>query len=153
MGNVAEAVAAGGTLGILIPPSTGFVLYTIMTEESIGKLSIAGILPRILPETVTLTAMLLLIVIGAHVFGPFLALTHIPETLAHELRAFWPAISTQHGIGIGQAAYHLAAVAGGRFSVVTTLEVSVGIEQRTPQSLGISVFDGVRAAALFASQI
>ncbi|MDE2792219.1 MAG: TRAP transporter large permease [Paracoccaceae bacterium] len=169
------AVAAGGTLGILIPPSTGFVLYAILTEESIGKLFIAGILPgillsllfvlvilvitllqpsegpvgpatrlsekawatlRSLPlvgvilvsiggiylgvftpveaagvgatlvtllalgsgsvkpgqipgillETVTMTAMLYLIIIGAHVFGPFLALTHIPETLSLELK-------------------------------------------------------------------
>jgi TRAP-type C4-dicarboxylate transport system permease large subunit len=35
-----------------------------------------------------MTAMLFLIVIGAHIFGPFLALTHIPETLALELRNF-----------------------------------------------------------------
>ena len=170
------SVAAGGTLGILIPPSTGFVLYAILTEESIGKLFIAGILPGILLsllfilmiyvitlmnpeegpvgprtsgseklwstlrafplvgvifvsiggiymgvftpveaagvgatlvavmalstgavrlsripdvliETVTMTAMLYLIIIGAHVFGPFLALTHIPETLALQLEA------------------------------------------------------------------
>jgi len=41
-------VAAGGTLGILIPPSIGFILYAIITEESIGKLFIAGIIPGIL---------------------------------------------------------------------------------------------------------
>ena len=39
------AVAAGGTLGILIPPSTGFVVYAILTEQSIGRLFLAGILP------------------------------------------------------------------------------------------------------------
>ena len=38
-------VAAGGTLGILIPPSTGFVIYAILTEQSIGRLFMAGILP------------------------------------------------------------------------------------------------------------
>ncbi len=38
-------VAAGGTLGILIPPSTIMVIYGIMTETSIGKLFAAGILP------------------------------------------------------------------------------------------------------------
>jgi len=170
------SVAAGGTLGILIPPSTGFVLYAILTEESIGRLFIAGIVPgillsllfvivimaitaiwpeqgpvgpksdsrqkarsilsamplisvilisiggiylgvftpveasgvgaalvtvmaligghvqpvqfpAILRESVTTTAMLYLIVIGAHVFGPFLALTHIPETLANSLES------------------------------------------------------------------
>lgn len=42
------AIAAGGTLGILLPPSTGFVLYAIMTEQSIGRLFMAGLLPGIL---------------------------------------------------------------------------------------------------------
>jgi tripartite ATP-independent transporter DctM subunit len=41
-------VAASGTLGILIPPSTILIVYGILTEESIGKLFIAGILPGIL---------------------------------------------------------------------------------------------------------
>jgi tripartite ATP-independent transporter DctM subunit len=39
------SIAAGGTLGILIPPSTIMVIYGIMTETNIGKLFVAGILP------------------------------------------------------------------------------------------------------------
>ncbi len=39
------AVAAGGTLGFLIPPSLGFVVYGMLTEQSIGKLLVAGIIP------------------------------------------------------------------------------------------------------------
>ncbi|MBN2232262.1 MAG: TRAP transporter large permease [Deltaproteobacteria bacterium] len=39
------AVASGGSLGMLIPPSVVFIVYGIMTEQSIGKLFIAGILP------------------------------------------------------------------------------------------------------------
>ena len=42
------AIAAGGTLGFLIPPSTGFVLYAILTEQSIGRLFMAGVLPGLL---------------------------------------------------------------------------------------------------------
>jgi len=42
------AIAAGGTLGILIPPSTIMVIYGIMTETNIGKLFAAGVLPGIL---------------------------------------------------------------------------------------------------------
>ena len=42
------AIAAGGTLGFLIPPSTGFVIYAILTESSIGQLFMAGILPGLL---------------------------------------------------------------------------------------------------------
>ncbi|HEX6794921.1 MAG TPA: TRAP transporter large permease subunit, partial [Casimicrobiaceae bacterium] len=40
-------VAAGGTLGILIPPSITFILYGIVVEQSIGQLFIAGIVPGI----------------------------------------------------------------------------------------------------------
>lgn len=168
------AVAAGGTLGFLIPPSTGFVLYAILTEESIGQLFMAGILPGLLltaffmitvtlvtlrhPEagprgeavslsdrmlalarafpllaiivvsiggiylgvftpveaagigagliilmalamrklawnvlagavldTVRTTAMLYLIIIGASVLNPFLAMTHVPATLGEAM--------------------------------------------------------------------
>ncbi len=170
----AGAVAAGGTLGILIPPSTGFVIYAILTEESIGRLFLAGVIPglllatlflltifihtRIKPEigpraeslpraekmaalkratsivfiivvtiggiyggvftpveaaavgamlamifaffrkslalkpvsnalfqTVSTTVMIFLIIIGANIFSPFLALTGIPESLANVL--------------------------------------------------------------------
>ncbi|MCY4333077.1 MAG: TRAP transporter large permease subunit [Litoreibacter sp.] len=42
------SVAAGGTLGILIPPSIGFVVYGIITEQSIGKMFMAGIVPGII---------------------------------------------------------------------------------------------------------
>jgi C4-dicarboxylate transporter DctM subunit len=41
-------VASAGTLGILIPPSTVLIVYGILTEESIGKLFIAGVLPGII---------------------------------------------------------------------------------------------------------
>lgn len=164
------AVAAGGTLGILIPPSTGFIVYAILTETSIGRLFLAGIVPGILLSalfiatiaivtrvnpalgppadklplrarlkatagaasmlfivlvtiggiysgvltvieasgagaflallfalyrrkltwrnladallsTVQITSFVFLILIGAHIFGPFLALSEIPQTL------------------------------------------------------------------------
>src|SRR5699024_2414368 len=42
------AIVAGGTLGILIPPSNAFILYGMITEESIGQLFTAGIIPGIM---------------------------------------------------------------------------------------------------------
>ncbi len=47
-GIAAGAVAAGGTLGILIPPSVLLVIYGILTEQNIGALFAAGIVPGIL---------------------------------------------------------------------------------------------------------
>jgi C4-dicarboxylate transporter, DctM subunit len=41
-------IAAGGTLGIMIPPSTVFAIYGLITEQDVGKLLIAGIIPGIL---------------------------------------------------------------------------------------------------------
>ncbi len=42
------SIAAGGTLGILIPPSITFIIYGIVTETSIGRLFLAGVVPGIL---------------------------------------------------------------------------------------------------------
>jgi len=44
----AGTVAAGGSIGMMIPPSVVFIVYGIMTEQSIGKVFIAGILPGLL---------------------------------------------------------------------------------------------------------
>ncbi len=45
------SIAAGGTLGILIPPSIIFIIYGSMAEVSIGKLFIAGVIPGLLLST------------------------------------------------------------------------------------------------------
>jgi tripartite ATP-independent transporter DctM subunit len=58
----AGVVAAGGSLGILVPPSVVFIIYGIMTEQSIGKLFMAGILPGILLAGLFMLA----VVIWAH---------------------------------------------------------------------------------------
>ncbi|NRB32236.1 MAG: TRAP transporter large permease [Rhizobiaceae bacterium] len=42
------SVAAGGTLGFLIPPSGGMIIYAVLTEQSIGRLFMAGIIPGII---------------------------------------------------------------------------------------------------------
>ncbi|MDX8352957.1 TRAP transporter large permease [Cognatiyoonia sp. IB215182] len=51
------SVAAGGTLGILIPPSIILIIYGFLTGQSIGKLFLAGILPGILGVVLYLIAV------------------------------------------------------------------------------------------------
>ncbi|MBO4318126.1 MAG: TRAP transporter large permease subunit [Mailhella sp.] len=48
----AGTLAAGGTLGILIPPSMGFIIFSMITEAPIGKLFMAGIMPGILLSSI-----------------------------------------------------------------------------------------------------
>ena len=73
-------------LGVFTPVEAAGVGATLVSILALGSGSVKfSAVPNILLETVTMTAMLYLIIIGAHVFGPFLALTHIPETLAQQL--------------------------------------------------------------------
>ena len=53
-------VAAAGSLGILIPPSTIFIIYGILTQQDIGKLFIAGVLPGLLLATLFMAVVVLL---------------------------------------------------------------------------------------------
>lgn len=63
-GFAAALVASAGTLGVLIPPSIVLVLFGIITNESIGKLLIAGIVPGILSAVVLAIGVLLLARMG-----------------------------------------------------------------------------------------
>jgi tripartite ATP-independent transporter DctM subunit len=97
-GLAAGAAAAGGTLGILIPPSAALVLYGILTEEPIGKLLIGGFLPGLMTAAILMTA--------AHLvarFKPHLApITERAERTAilSEVRKIW-AIPAIFGTSIG----------------------------------------------------
>src|SRR5690606_5770262 len=55
------SIAAGGTLGILIPPSLVLVIYALITETSIGRLFAAGLLPGILGILLYMAAIWLVI--------------------------------------------------------------------------------------------
>ena len=78
-------VAAGGTLGIMIPPSITFVVYGIITENSIVKLFMAGVLPGLL-----LSALLCLFIVLRVRINPSLAggntplQTDLPKEVATE---------------------------------------------------------------------
>ena len=52
-------VAVAGGLGIMIPPSTAFIVYGILTEQSIGKLYISGIIPGIILAILFIATVLL----------------------------------------------------------------------------------------------
>ncbi len=62
-------VAAGGTLGFLIPPSGGMIIYAILTDQSIGRLFMAGIIPGIL-LTLLFIATIAIVVVRNPAAGP-----------------------------------------------------------------------------------
>ena len=56
-------IAAGGTLGILIPPSTVLIVYALLTEQSVGRLFLAGFLPGLLLTVLFVTTVFIVAVL------------------------------------------------------------------------------------------
>ncbi len=50
-------IAAGGTLGVMLPPSTVLTVYGLITQQDIGRLFIAGVLPGVLAATMYMTTI------------------------------------------------------------------------------------------------
>ena len=110
-------VAAGGTLGILIPPSTGFVIYAILTEQSIGRLFLAGILPGIL-LLVLFIIIITIICWRRPEYGPAGPSTSFNEKIRALLSA---------GPIVGVILITIGGIYGGLFSPVEAAAVGAGI--------------------------
>jgi C4-dicarboxylate transporter DctM subunit len=81
------SIAAGGTIGILIPPSIVFILYGILTEQSIGKLFMAGFLPGLLSVVLYMLTIAVLVSLNPSL-GPPGPRTTLAEKL-RSLRKTW----------------------------------------------------------------
>ncbi len=111
------AVAAGGTLGILIPPSTGFVLYAILTRESIGRLFLAGVLPGLL-----LTFMFVMSIWIMTFFKPELGPPGPSRTLREKIKASLGALPIMVIVLMT-----IGGIYSGIFSPVEAAAVGVGL--------------------------
>ena len=83
------SIAAGGTLGILIPPSAGFVVYAILTEASIGRLFLAGILPGLLLTTLFIMAIWIVVYCAPYKAPQSSDLVPISQRMKSLSRAGW----------------------------------------------------------------
>lgn len=81
---VLGAVAAGGTLGILIPPSIPMILYGAITDESIGKLFMSGVVPGAI-----LTVLFIMIVVYRSRNLPREAAASWDERIRALKKSFW----------------------------------------------------------------
>lgn len=86
-----SSVAAGGTLGILIPPSVILILYGILTREPIGALLISGIIPGILQIAIFTITVYILVRKDPSIAPPREGKASHSERL-HSLKNIWPFI-------------------------------------------------------------
>jgi len=140
------AVAAGGTIGILIPPSVIMVIYGLLTETSISALFLAGIVPGILTVAGFMAAISIMTRIDPKL-GPPAARTPMRDRLK-ALRSVW-----------GTAALFLVVIGGLYIGVFSPTEAaSVGavgafvlglINRKSPrQLLATTLIDTVKTTAM-----
>lgn len=105
-------IAAAGTFAVMIPPSLAFVLYGIMTGESVGKLFIAGVLPGVLTALLYMLLIPILVRVLPHWAPPPAQKASLFEKLA-SLRHIW-AMSLLIGLSLGgiYAGWFPASAAG-----------------------------------------
>ncbi|MDB9823328.1 TRAP transporter large permease [Deltaproteobacteria bacterium] len=140
-------IAAGGTLGVLIPPSTGFVIYGILAEQSIGRLLIAGLLPGILLSVAFMLAIYLSVRIKPSLVGVPTAKANWHERIA-SLKGVWLVIILG-AVVLGSIWFGLCTPeeAGG-LGALTTLIIALGRKRLTKIQFVQSLVNTARTSAM-----
>ncbi len=139
-------IAAGGTLGILIPPSGPLILYAIVTEASIGALFLAGLLPGIMMATIfAIWAMVSAGFGGAVVAQPFAGMRVIWTRMRQSIWALLMPPVVLGGIYLGVFTATEAAAVGCLYALVISVLIyrNFGL-----QDLCVTAFETVRTTAM-----
>jgi C4-dicarboxylate transporter, DctM subunit len=152
-------MAAGGTLGIMIPPSTIMVIYGIITETNIGKLFAAGVIPGILTALLMMAAIVYMTSKDPE-HAPAGKRSSWPERWA-ALRGIWGVVllvvvvlggiyggffTATEGAGFGAAGAFLFALARRRLTMAILVQVLVESARTTAM-----LFTLLIAATIFAN--
>ena len=155
----AGSICAGGTLGILIPPSVILVIYGIMTEQSIGALFAAGIVPGLIATAFYVAAAMAITARHPH-YGPPGERTPWPQRWA-ALRKVWGVLllfglvmggiyggifTPTEAAGVGAMGGFLFAIARGALPMKGLIQVLVESARTTAM-----LFTIVIGAAIFAN--
>jgi C4-dicarboxylate transporter DctM subunit len=116
------ALASGGTLGIIIPPSIPMVFYAIVTETSISDLFLAGVIPGLLLTAVLATYAL---VVNRHIAPEPFRLTNVVQALRRGVFAMLAPFVMLGGIYSG----HFSATEAAGVTVVYVLLVEVFVHR------------------------
>ncbi len=154
----AGSICAGGTLGILIPPSVILVIYGIMTEQSIGALFAAGIVPGLIATLFYVVAALLIAARHPH-YGPPGERSDWPRRW-RALRSVWGVLALfalvmggmyggvftpTEAAGVGATGGFLFALIRGRLSWQALLDTLVESARTTAMLFTIVIGAGVFA--------
>ena len=140
------AVASGGSLGMLIPPSVVFIVYGIMTEQSIGKLFMAGILPGLLIASLFCLA----IVFSCHrnpKLGPPGPMTSWPDKIA-SLKGTAETLLLFSMVMGGLFVGFFTPTEAGAIGALCSIGIALMGRNLTFEKLKISLFETTRTACM-----
>lgn len=144
---VVGSLAGGGTLGLLIPPSLSFLIYGALTETSIGKLFISGIVPGLMVACLFMAYILFACLRNPALYPKDDERMPLPAILLGTLR-IWPVIVLIFAI-IGTIAFGLATpTESAGVGVVVAAIIAFVWGDLTPRKLVESLF---RSVLLFSS--
>jgi C4-dicarboxylate transporter DctM subunit len=136
------SIAAGGTLGILIPPSSPMIVYSILTGASIGKLFIAGIVPGVLLTLLFMLTIYVIVKIKPSM-GPAGEKANLLEVL-REFKSLWPAIVLVGTVLVGLWGGIFSASEAGAAGAIISLFIIIGRKWRSSPGL---IVEGLRSTA------
>lgn len=144
---VVGSLAGGGTLGLLIPPSLSFLIYGALTETSIGRLFVSGIVPGLMVALLFMAYILVLCLRNPSLYPRDDEHTPIGRILIGTLR-IWPVIALIFAI-MGSIAFGFATpTESAGVGVVVAALIAFVWGDLTPRKLAQSV---LRSVLLFSS--
>jgi C4-dicarboxylate transporter, DctM subunit len=136
------SIAAGGTLGILIPPSNPMIVYSIITGASIGKLFIAGVVPGVLLTFLFILTIYIVVKIKPSM-GPAGERANFMDIL-REGKSLWPAVVLIGSVLVGLWGGLFSASEAGAVGAVISLLIIIGRKWRSSPRL---IVEGLRSTA------
>jgi tripartite ATP-independent transporter DctM subunit len=140
------SLASAGTLGILIPPSNGFIIYSILTQQSIGKLFIAGILPGVL-LTILLLITLLIMTTRNPSLAPAGPRTSLKEKIV-SLKGTWAVLCLFLLVIGGMYGGIFTATEGGALGAFGAIVISAINKRLNRRNLFVSLLETVRTSGM-----
>jgi tripartite ATP-independent transporter DctM subunit len=139
-------VASAGTLGAMIPPSIGFVLYGIFAEVSISKLFIAGILPGIMTAVIYAVMIIVRCKLNPELAPPYDQTVTWNDRLV-ALREIWPLAVLVLCIIGGLYLGFVTPTEAGAFGAFTSIVIAVIQGRMNFKVLKESVIEGLASTA------
>ncbi len=140
------SIAAGATMGILIPPSLGFIIIGVLTQLSIGKLFIAGIIPGILQAVFYIILIALLCRFNPRL-GPAGPKTSVKQKMG-SLKLTWPVVLLFLLIIGGMYGGIFTATEAGAVGAFGALVIALAQKQLTRSSFLASLLDSAQITGM-----